>query len=356
MDKMIIRGERQEDYDSILCLTYHAFLTLDFPGRRRMDEHFLVSLLRESEFVIRKLSFIAEIDGEIAGHILYTCSEVLRADGKKIPTITFGPLSVLPRYHRQGIGAALVRHSMEKARELGYGAVLILGVPDYYPKLGFKRAMEYGLLLPDGTSPDAFMAYELIPGYLAGGGELHFLAPEFELAETDNDGYVKFHKEFMSVNYPGQLMLRPLWDADTILLEKWLRMPHVAKWYEHPDEWIHEINNRRGEFSFVKHFIAEVDGVAIGFCQFYDCYIGQQHEDWYTAEEAGVTFGIDYLIGEPDYLHKGYGREIVRKLNEMLFHLGAKRVLVMPDKENASSCKVLEANGYTYNGKYYVRE
>jgi putative acetyltransferase len=194
--KIIIRREKPEDYEELLSMTYEAFLTLHYPGRRRTDEHFLLYLLQNSKSVIPELCFVAELNGEIVGHILYTKSEILRADGTKTPTITFGPLSVRPTYHRQGIGAALVRHSLEKAKEFGYRAVLIVGVPDYYPKLGFKRAREFGLLLPDGTAPDEFMAYELIPDSLSPGGELRFLAPEYEICETDDAGFMRFHKEF----------------------------------------------------------------------------------------------------------------------------------------------------------------
>lgn len=353
---MIIREERPEDYDSILKLTYQAFLTLDYPGRQRMDEHFLVSLLRGSKSVIPELCFVAEYGGEIAGHILYVKSEVRHADGTITKTITFGPLSVLPKYHRQGIGAALVRHSLEKAREIGISAVVIVGVPDYYPKLGFWRARDYELVLPDGTAPDAFMAYELDPGSLQGGGEFHFLAPEYEIADSDNTGYEKFHKEFMREHYPGKVMLRPLWDADVDLLKKWLAMSHIARWYEHPDEWIREIRERHGEFSFIRHYIAEVDGVAMGFCQYYDCYYGRQHENWYTVDEPGVMYSIDYLIGEPEYLRRGYGREMVRLLGEILAGLGAERIIAQPDPENASSRNVLEANGYVFQGEYYKAE
>jgi predicted N-acetyltransferase YhbS len=201
---LIIREEQPADYNSKLKLTYEAFLTLDYPGRLRMDEHFLISLLRGSKFVIPKLCLAAECSGgELVGHILFTRSEILRADGTKIQTITFGPLSVLPKYHRRGIGSELVRHSLNKARELGHSAVIITGVPDYYPKLGFKRARQYGLVLPDGTAPDEFMVYELVPGSLKGGGEFRLLAPEYELAETDNAGFEQFHRIFMNENYPG---------------------------------------------------------------------------------------------------------------------------------------------------------
>lgn len=353
---MRIRKERPEDHKSILRLTYEAFLTLDYPGRRRMDEHFLLSLLRESTFVIPELSFVMEHNGEIVGHILYTKTEVLKADQTRIPTITFGPLSVLPKYHRQGIGSQLVRHSMEKAQEAGYGAVLIIGVPDYYPKLGFKRAREYGLTLPDGTSPDEFMAYELQPSYLSGGGTLSGLAPEFDQAENDDAGFKEFHKGFMSEFYPGELTLRPLFENDIALMEGWLKADHVKPWYEDPEDWLNELNNRRGEFSFIKHFIAEVEGVPIGFCQYYDIFYGQEHEDWIETDKPGNMFSIDYLIGEPQYLHKGLGQKMIAQMLGMMRNKGIKTVVVKPDSNNAKSNRALEANNFVWNGTDYILE
>ena len=353
---MKIRPEQSGDYSSVLKLTYKAFLTLNFPGRRRIDEHYLVSLLRGSGSIIPELCFVVEQDNEIVGHILYTRSEVMYEDGSVTPTVTFGPLSVMPEYQRQGIGSALVKHSLDVARILGYCAVIITGVPDYYPKLGFRRAREYRLTLPDGSSPDAFMVFELIPGALNGGGKARFLAPEFEQAETDDKGFENFHRSFMRENYGGRLIIRPYFESDARLLEKWLYQPHVARWYEHPEDWLIEIANRYGEFNFIKHFIAEVDGRPIGFCQYYDCYFGQEHEDWYRTEKPGELFSIDYLIGEPQALRKGYGSEMVRILTSTIRNLGAKKVIVQPDEENTASRRALEANGYRTNGEYYAIE
>lgn len=200
-DNITIRPETPDDYAAILPLTYEAFLTLDYPGRRRVDEHYLIHLLRESSSVIPELCFVAELNGEIVGHILYTKSGFRRPDGTVADTITFGPLSVMPKYHKQGVGKALVHHSMERAKEMGFGALLIVGVPDYYPKLGFKRASAYGLMLADGSSPDAFMVYELIEEYLHGGGVYQVFAPEFETTENDDAGFEAFHQQFMS-EYP----------------------------------------------------------------------------------------------------------------------------------------------------------
>jgi len=193
-----VRGEARDDYQAILRLTYEAFLTLDYPGRERVDEHYLVHLFKGSDSVIRELCFVAETEGRIVGHILYTRSKVIRPGGEEKETITFGPLSVDPEYHRQGVGKKLTLHSMEKAREMGFGAVVIEGVPAYYPRLGSKRASDYGLTYADGSAPDHLMGYELRDRYLDGGGEVRFLAPEYEAAEKDVTGFEAFNTRFMA--------------------------------------------------------------------------------------------------------------------------------------------------------------
>lgn len=353
-NEFTIRPERPGDYDAVLRLTYEAFLTLDYPGRRRMDEHFLYSLLQGCPFVIPELCFVATMGNETVGHILYTRSVVRRPDGTETETVTFGPLSVLPKVHRQGIGAALVRHSMGKAREMGYGAVLIVGVPDYYPKLGFQRGREFGLTLPDGSADDPFMGYELRPGYLAGGGVFDWLVPEFDIAENDDEGYAAFHQKFMASRFPGQLTLRPLFDGDTALLERWLHAGHVKPWYEHPADWLREVAGRRGAFRFITHLIAEVNGAPVGFCQYYDCYDAREYEDWGMENPVpGEAFSIDYLIGEPEYLRRGYARAMVEQLLERLRGIGAKTVVVQPDEANTASRRLLEACGFVFDGNVY---
>ena len=359
-DTIVFRPERQEDYEDLLKLTYEAFLTLDYPGRRRIDEHFLIHLLRGSKSVIPDLLFVAELNGAIVGHILYTNSVVKMESDEELQTITFGPLTVHPKYQKEGIGAALTKYSMDIAKNLGYEAVVIEGVPAYYPKLGFKRAREFGLELEDGTSPDSLMAFELNPGYLHEGGTVYFLAPEYVSCEEDDEGFVKFHREFMKNNYPGQITLRPFWDADISLMERWLYEPHVSKWYKYPEHWLNEVNERDGKFSFITHFIAEYEGTPMGFCQYYDCFFAQEHEvwndEWRVGDKQGETYSIDYLIGEPEYLKKGHGREIVRLVTEKAKEAGAKRIIVEPEKENAASNHVLLANGYEYNGEDYLLE
>jgi RimJ/RimL family protein N-acetyltransferase len=158
----------------------------------------------------------------------------------------------------------------------------------------------------------------------------------------------------------GQITLRPFLDTDIALMEKWLTEPHVAKWYLHPGHWLRELHERKGEFSFITHFIAELGSVPIGFCQYYDCYFAQAHEVWNdiwrTGDRKGEIFSLDYLIGEAGYLHRGFGKAIVIQLLEKLRETTAKTIIVQPEKENTASCRLLESCGFQYNGDVYALE
>ena len=137
---LVLRPERPEDREEILRLTYEAFMTLDYPGRRRLDEHFLLSLLYESGKGIAPLCFAAILDGRIAGHIFYSETAFTRPDGTKARTLTFGPLSVHPEHQRQGIGRQLIEAT---AQRLGpHCKIILLAAPkadSYYGGVGFER-------------------------------------------------------------------------------------------------------------------------------------------------------------------------------------------------------------------------
>ncbi len=77
-----------------------------------------------------------------------------------------GPLSVIPERQGEGIGSALVMAGLEKCKELGYGAVIVLGHPGYYPRFGFMPSVNYGISSEYDVPPEVFMVLELQPGYL----------------------------------------------------------------------------------------------------------------------------------------------------------------------------------------------
>jgi len=86
---------------------------------------------------------------------------------------------------------------LNRARELGYGAVLITGHPSYYPRFGFRRADDFGITLADPTSifDGAFMALELIPGYLGSDGGKWY---EDSVYEIDAAAFSEWNKGFMA--------------------------------------------------------------------------------------------------------------------------------------------------------------
>jgi RimJ/RimL family protein N-acetyltransferase len=150
------------------------------------------------------------------------------------------------------------------------------------------------------------------------------------------------------------ISLRTFADSDIPLFTEWLNKPYIKKWYDPIDEWITEIRERHSKFSWISYFIVMCEDVPIGFCQYYDCFDSQNFEDWNGRkfENCSEVYSIDYLIGNEKYLGKGYGKELVRLLTDMVFALGAKEIIVDPDKENTRSNGVLLANGYRFCEEY----
>lgn len=173
MMQWIIRQETSADFRTVEELTREAFWgCMDNPTCD--GEPLIVHRLRQSPDFVPELDLVAEIDGKIVAHILYSKGKILSSDGRETEVLGFGPLSVLPSWQKHGIGGDLLRYSLQKAADLGFRAVLIYGHPDYYPRFGFQPAHNFGITTPDGSSFDALMAFELFPGALDGiSGSFH---------------------------------------------------------------------------------------------------------------------------------------------------------------------------------------
>jgi Predicted acetyltransferase len=156
-----LRLETPADHYAVEQMTRDAFWKFWEPDRKICDEHLLVHRLRSAPSFLPELDYIAERNGTLAGHIIYTKSEVLDNDGHAHQVLTFGPLTVSPAFQNQGIGRALMRHTFAEARQLGYRGVIIYGHPDYYSRVGFRPAGEFGIATAEGGNFDAFMALPL---------------------------------------------------------------------------------------------------------------------------------------------------------------------------------------------------
>ena len=163
-----VRLEEESDYRIVDEITREAF---SYPGRIERGgigcpfEHWMVHALRETDGIV-ELSYVAVVDEKIVGHIIYSNAHVETHNGEIVPVLNFGPLSVLSEYQKQGIGKILMNTTIAKAAELGYGAILFFGRPEYYPQFGFVEAEKYGITDCNGGNYPAFMAMELKKGYL----------------------------------------------------------------------------------------------------------------------------------------------------------------------------------------------
>lgn len=153
-----IRTETERDYRTVEHLTRDAFWDVYKPG---CDEHLLAHKLRQSKAFLPALDYVAVRDGRVVGNIMYSAAQVTGGGGYVYPVLTFGPLSVLPACQRQGVGAALVRHTLAIAKSTEYPAVIIFGNPAYYHRFGFENASKLGITTSDGANFEAFMALEL---------------------------------------------------------------------------------------------------------------------------------------------------------------------------------------------------
>ena len=165
-NKIIIRLETRDDYRNVENLTREAFWNVYRPG---CMEHYVLHCYRNDPAFVPELDFVMELDGELIGQVIYVRSEIDCDDGRKVPIMTFGPIGIAPTYKRQGYGKQLLDYSMEKAREMGVGALAITGNIDFYGKSGFvlakAKGVRYAYKDPDGyfvceKDPEAFERFE----------------------------------------------------------------------------------------------------------------------------------------------------------------------------------------------------
>ena len=177
-----IRNEKSADYKIVEEITRKAFYNLYVPG---CTEHYLVHIMREHEDFLPELDFVAELDGEVIGNIMYTKAKLRDEAGKTKEILTFGPVSILPEYQRKGYGKALIEYSFEKAAALGYEVIVIFGNPGNYVSRGFRSCKKYNVCLEGGSYPAAMMVKELKEGPLDGRKWFYYDSPVMQIDEKE---------------------------------------------------------------------------------------------------------------------------------------------------------------------------
>lgn len=135
-----------------------AIYRIHFEAFGRPDEGRLVDALRQGDTFVPGLSLVAELDGDLVGHILFTKIQI--RDGEMVhPALALAPLAVLPACQRQGIGSRLVSEGLAACASRGSEPVVVLGHPDYYPRFGFQPARRFGIYPPFSVRDEVFMVW-----------------------------------------------------------------------------------------------------------------------------------------------------------------------------------------------------
>lgn len=175
-DDIIIRPEAPKDYKDIVSLVLRSFRE----GTDYSDGTDIVALIEEirySEYYIPKLSFVAELDGKIVGHFLFSkfplspTKEGGHGDGKDTEIVMLAPVSVHADYLGQGIGKAMLTLGIEKVKAFGYKGITVEGNFNFYNKVGFRTSSEYNIFPTSGypmTEPRCMMCQETTEGSLEG--------------------------------------------------------------------------------------------------------------------------------------------------------------------------------------------
>jgi putative acetyltransferase len=170
--KIEIRQEEPQDRDAIRLVVRAAFDGRDAEVR-------LVDLLRDRDKT--PISLVASSGHQIVGHILFSPITVGQTP-EGFRGLGLAPVAVQPGFQNQGVGSTLIREGLDRCKQGGYDAVVVLGHPNYYPRFGFRTASAYGLGNEYGVD-DGFMILGLKAGILDKIDGVVRYAPEFREVE-----------------------------------------------------------------------------------------------------------------------------------------------------------------------------
>ena len=202
----IIRLEEKKDHAEVEYLIRESLWNVYRPG---CLEHYVIHVLRDDPAFIRELDFVMEQDGRIIGQNMFMRTVIEADDGSVVPVLTMGPICITPELKRKGYGKKLLDYSLERAAELGFGAVLFEGNIGFYGKSGFDYASRFGIRyhdLPEDADSSFFLCKELIPGYLRGVTGVYQTPKGYYVDEAKAEAFDKGFPDKEKLKLPGQLV------------------------------------------------------------------------------------------------------------------------------------------------------
>ena len=205
MSNYIIRLEEQKDYRDVENLVRESFWNVYRPG---CSEHYVIHVLRDDPAFVPELDFVMEQDGMLIGQNMFMKTVIEADDGREIPVLTMGPIGITPELKRKGYGKKLLDYCLEKATEMGFGAVLFEGNIGFYSHCGFDYASKFGIRyhdLPEDADSSFFLCRELIPGYLDDVTGVYQTPQGYYVKDEDVEEFDKQFPPKEKKKLPGQL-------------------------------------------------------------------------------------------------------------------------------------------------------
>ena len=202
---IIIRPERPGEYREVENLVRESFWNVYRPG---CSEHYVIHVLRGDPAFVKELDLVMELDGRLIGQNIFMKTVIEADDGRSIPVLTMGPIGITPELKRKGYGKKLLDYSLDKAADMGFGAVLFEGDIGFYGHSGFDFARKFSIRyhdLPEGADDSFFLCRELIPGYLDGITGVYQTPQGYYVDDADVEAFDKGFPPREKLKLPGQI-------------------------------------------------------------------------------------------------------------------------------------------------------
>ena len=200
-----IRNEEKGEYREVENLVRESFWNVYKPG---CSEHYVIHVLRDDPAFVKELDFVMEKDGRLIGQNMFMKTVINADDGRDVEVLTMGPICITPELKRRGYGKILLDYSLEKAAEMGFGAVLFEGNIDFYSNCGFDFARKFGIRyhdLPEDVDDSFFLCRELIQGYLDDVTGVYQTPQGYYVDDANVEEFDKGFPQKEKLKLPGQI-------------------------------------------------------------------------------------------------------------------------------------------------------
>ena len=201
-----IRKETAADYRAVENLTREAFWNVYRPG---CTEHFVLHQFRDRPEFVKELDLCLETAGQIIGHVMFVRAEIAADDGRILPIMTFGPISIHPDFQRRGYGKILLDYALEKAAQMGVGAVCMEGNIAFYGNCGFDIASKSGIHYyaePREAVVPYLLLKQLQEGFLDGVTGIYRTPAGYFVDDVEAEAFDRQFPPKVKRKLPGQLV------------------------------------------------------------------------------------------------------------------------------------------------------